>query len=254
MSGKEYILGHMLPDEKLLPGNKPFSGAPIGILVAEAAYTMLPGNVANAGTYPFPVVYETLEGVPFERVLSGDPEVADAVIQSGQKLVNSGVRAVVGACGSFANYQTAAAACLDVPVFLSSMLQVPWILASLKDEQKLLVLSAVASALTEKVFDQCDIRKTERLQIEQAIDVPEFTEMLSPGGFNPAVLETGLAVQVRKLVLKSPEIGAILLQCSDLPPYAWAIQRASGLPVFDMNTLITWVHAAVVRRPYNGII
>jgi len=251
---KGFISGQHKPDEKLAPGNRAFSGAPIGILVAEASYVMLPGNVANACTYPFPVIYKTLEGVPFERVLAGDPAVAEAVIEGGQILVDSGVRAVVGACGSFANYQRAAAAALNVPVFLSSMLQVPWVLTSLKKEQKLLVLSAVASALTDKVFDQCGISQPERMLIEQAIDVPEFEAMLSPEGFNPAKLESSLAAHVRDLVARHPEAGAILLQCSDLPPFARAIQNATGLPVFDMNTLISWVHAAVVRRTYDGII
>ncbi len=45
-------------------------------------------------------------------------------------------------------------------------------------------------------------------------------------------------VTCRELVEKRPEAGAILLQCSDLPPFAWPIQNATGLPVYDMNTLI----------------
>ena len=51
-----------------------------------------------------------------------------------------------------------------------------------------------------------------------------------------------------------PEIGAILLECSDLPPYAWAVQKASGLPVFDFISLINWVKASVVQKPYFGLI
>ena len=78
--------------------------------------------------------------------------------------------------------------------------------------------------------------------------------MLSPEGFNPARLENELAKYAGKLVNEHPEAGAILLQCSDLPPFAWAIQNATGLPVYDMNTLIGWVHGAAVRRPYDGII
>ena len=51
-----------------------------------------------------------------------------------------------------------------------------------------------------------------------------------------------------------PEIGAILLECSDLPPYAWAVQEGSGLPVYDFITLINWVKASVTQRPYYGLI
>jgi hypothetical protein len=252
---QSYIQRIQLPNERLVSETTgSFSGAAIGILLVEADYVMLPGNVANASTYDFPVVYHVLEDVTFERISAADPTVLEILIAGGQALIANGVRAVASACGSFANYQRAAAAALPVPTYLSPMLQVPWIQASLQPEQKLLIISAVGSAITAKVFDECAITDTDRLLIEQAIDVPEFNAMLSPDGFNPARLESELATYAHQLVEKYPEAGAILLQCSDLPPFAWAIQNATGLPVYDMNTLIGWVHSAAVRQPYNGII
>jgi len=250
-----YIQGTQLPDKRLVSESTgSFSGAAIGILLVEADYVMLPGNVANASTYDFPVVYHVLKDVTFERIAAADPAVLDILIAGGEALIADGVRAVASACGSFANYQRAAAAALPVPTYLSPMLQVPWIQASLQPEQKLLVIAAVGSAITTKVYEECAITDTKRLLIEQAFDIPEFKAMLSPEGFNPARLESELATYASQLVEKHPEAGAILLQCSDLPPFAWAIQNATGLPVYDMNTLIGWVHAAAVRRPYDGII
>ncbi|MGD9264824.1 MAG: hypothetical protein PVJ71_03490, partial [Lysobacterales bacterium] len=127
MTNYEYLTGPDLPDHKIPPQERSYSGTTIGVLVAQAHYAMLPGNVANACTYPFPVEYHQLEGISFERIVAGDPKVAEAVIEGGRSLAQRGARAVVGACGSFANYQQAVAAALDVPVFLSSMLQVPWV-------------------------------------------------------------------------------------------------------------------------------
>jgi hypothetical protein len=252
---RSLIVGNHLPDERLVSRTESsFAGAPIGILLVEDDYAMLPGNVANASTYDFPVIYQVLEGVTFERIAVADPGVLGVLLAGGEALIAQGVRAVVSACGSFANYQRAAAAALPVPVYLSSMLQAPWIQAALQPEQKLLVIAAVGKALTSKVFEECNITDTDRLLIEQAIDLPELEAMLSPEGFNPARLETELAGYAGNLVNEHPEAGAILLQCSDLPPFAWAMQNATGLPVYDMNTLIEWVHAAAVRRPYDGII
>ena len=51
-----------------------------------------------------------------------------------------------------------------------------------------------------------------------------------------------------------PEVGAILLECSDLPPYAWAVQEGSGLPVYDFITIINWVERSVAQEPYYGVI
>ena len=56
------------------------------------------------------------------------------------------------------------------------------------------------------------------------------------------------------MVERAPDIGAILLECSDMPPYAADVQRAVNLPVFDFVTLINWVHSSVARRPYEGFI
>ena len=74
------------------------------------------------------------------------------------------------------------------------------------------------------------------------------------GEFNSHKLELEVVELMKQFVHNHPEIGALLIQCSDLPPYAWAIQDAVKLPVFDMNSLIEWVYHAIVRRPYQGFI
>jgi Asp/Glu/hydantoin racemase len=55
-----------------------------------------------------------------------------------------------------------------------------------------------------------------------------------------------------RLVRDNPDVGAILLECTNMPPYSAAIQEATGLPVFDVITLINYVHAALRPRPYAG--
>ena len=48
------------------------------------------------------------------------------------------------------------------------------------------------------------------------------------------------------------DLAAILLECSDMPPYAAAVQEATQLPVFDFITLIRWLRSGVAQRPYSG--
>jgi hypothetical protein len=251
-----YFFGHNQPDKELkTPKGQAIAGHAIGILVINIWYPLVPGNVANACTYNFPVLYKVLKEASIEQILSGDPALQDLVIKGGEELIQQGARAIVGACGSFANYQKETAAALEVPTFLSVMMQVPLILQSLKPDQKLGILCASKAALTQKVFDQCDIKDPSRLVITEALNLPEFQKMGNcTGQFNSGKLEIEIVDLVKKLIHDHPEIGALLIQCSDLPPYAWAIQDAIKLPVFDMNTLIEWVHHATVRRPYIGII
>ena len=46
-------------------------------------------------------------------------------------------------------------------------------------------------------------------------------------------------------VLGDPAKGALVLECTNMPPYAADIQRASGLPVFDIVSLVTLAHGAL---------
>ena|ERR1700694_4385851 len=230
------------------------AGVAIGIIVIDIWYPLLPGNVANASTYQFPVIHHILRDATIKQVLSGDPSLRNLIVDAGKVLIEKyGVRAIVGACGSFANYQQEVAEALDVPVFMSVMLQVPLILSSLRKDQKLGILAASELALTPNVFNQCAIHDPDRLVIIGARTLPEFQNIMQcRGEFNNYRLQREVVSLIHSAVNSNPDIGAVLIQCSDLPPYAQAIQSATGLPVFDMNGLIEWVYHAVVRRPYEG--
>jgi hypothetical protein len=49
----------------------------------------------------------------------------------------------------------------------------------------------------------------------------------------------------RSLVRDHPEVGAIVLECTNMPPYRADIQRETGVPVFDIVSLVTMVHDAL---------
>jgi len=74
------------------------------------------------------------------------------------------------------------------------------------------------------------------------------------GSFNNELVKQEVVEGALKLTQKYSEIGAILLECSDMPPYAVEVQRHVKLPVFDFITLIKWVHHSVAQKPYFGFI
>ena len=51
----------------------------------------------------------------------------------------------------------------------------------------------------------------------------------------------------RRLIAQHPEIEAFVLECTNMPPYASAIREATGLPVYDITTLIGWASAAFMH-------
>jgi len=233
-----------------VPGT--FSGGhPIGIIAVDLIYPKLPGNVANATTFSYPVLYEKVS-FEIERLFSGDPALEDLVVAAAKKLEANGVRAIIGACGYFAHFQRQTAAAVGVPVFLSSLCQLPLIRIGLRPEQKVLVLCASGESADRELFarvgadlDGCVIQDIGSLESFAPI-------RWGKTALDNARLTQDLADTAKRAAEAHPEVGAILLECSDLPPYACEIQRATGLPVFDFITLTDWVEHAVVQKRYYG--
>jgi hypothetical protein len=250
-----YIPGPDQPDFPVRTGaEQAIGGCAVGILVLDLRYPLFPGNVANASTWDFPVLYKILKGASKE-ILNGDRSLVDKIIVGGRELEDQGVRAIVGACGYFANYQKETAAALKLPAFMSSLLQVPMILQVLRPEQKIGIVCAWEKGLTPHLYGQVGIEDTSRLVVSGAQNLPEFQNLLNlTGAFNSRRLEAELVDLTKKLVADNPEVGAILIECSDMPPYAHAIQNTVGLPVFDFYTLVNWVQNAVVRKPFAGFL
>jgi len=250
-----YISESDQPGQIFVPKGQALAGHSIGILVLDLWYPLLPGNVANASTYHFPVLFQILKGAKLEQVVAGDSSLLSLIIDGGRELERQGVRAIVGACGYFANYQKEAAAALKVPTFLSSLLQVPMIMRALKADQKVGIICAEADSLTPDTLFACGIDEPSRIAIADAQRIPEFLNISkSAGHFDSQSILEDLVETAKQLVSANPEVAAILLECSDMPPYAWAIQNAVRLPVFDFITMINWIHDAVVRRPFCGFI
>ena len=226
-------------------------GHAVGIIAVDLVYPKLPGNVVNATTFDFPVLYKKVS-FEIEQLFAGDPELEKMIVEAAKELVADGARAIIGACGYFAHFQKSVAAAVNVPVFMSSLCQLPIIKIGLKPEQKILVMCASGDSVNQEFFSK----------VGANVDVCVIQDVGSMESFAPIrwgktvmdnkKLTEDLAALAVKAVEAHPEVGAILLECSDLPPYACEIQRATGLPVFDFISLINWVEHAVVQKRYYG--
>ncbi len=231
------------------------SGATIGILVQDVHYPLIPGNVVNADTYRYPVRMEIVPDANQARMHTGDETLLPNLIETARKLELQGCRAIVAACGYFGHFQDKLAEAMDIPVYLSSLVQIPWIRVGLKKRQKIGILCADRKNFTDKLLDACSIplEDRERCVIAGAGHLPEFSALLERRGhFDNGILRDELIMLTKQLITNNPDIGAILLECSDMPPYSSAIQAAVQLPVYDFITMIDYVHSVVAHRPYYG--
>lgn len=232
------------------------SGYSIGILYLDDCwYPVIPGNVANLSTYDFPVRLKKVADCTTSRILKGDPELLNNIITAAQELEKEGARAISSACGFFGNFQKEVAAAVDIPVYLSSVIQIPWIRSGLKPNQKVGILTAYAKGMTRHLFESCGTYDEDSCIIADLSGEPEFSAIITNrGSFDNELVKKETVDAALKLVNDNPDIGAILLECSDLPPYAADIQRAVKLPVYDFITMIKWIQHSTAQRPYSGFI
>lgn len=239
-----------------VPPGQNVAGYPVGILyIDHVHYPLLPGNVVNAWTYDFPVRLRAVEGLTSDRLFAADPSVADGIVAAAVALQREGVRAIVGACGFFGNFQREVAAAVDVPVAMSSLVQVPWIRTVLGGRGQVAVLTANGRAVTEGLLAACGVDHSDDLVVADLGQAAEFSAIIeNRGEFDDDVVRAEVVEAARGLIAEHPAVRAVLLECSDMPPYAADVQAAVGLPVFDFVTLIRWLRAAVQQTPYQGFV
>lgn len=235
-------------------------GATVGILQLEANIPMLPGDMGNPTSFNFPVIYEVIEEIDPFWVLAAEPHpvVMEKLIAACKRLTMQGVTTIIGNCGFFANYQPEVSKSLDpgVQFFNGSLMQAPMLLTSVGANKKILVLTASAEllipspALKNSGVSDSDMSRVIIVGNENGTEMKRITS--ESGSFNPKKLEQELVELAADAVKKHPDIGAILLECTEFPPYAHAIQAATRRNVWDFITMTELMHAGAMRKPYTG--
>jgi hypothetical protein len=72
------------------------------------------------------------------------------------------------------------------------------------------------------------------------------------GKFNANRMERDILEGTQRLLKKDKDIAMILLECTELPPHAVAVQKMVKMPVWDYTSLTNWIYSGCVRRPFVG--
>jgi len=244
----------MVVDKNSNMRRRPVHGATIGIMVLDTGFERLPGDVAHAGTWSFPVQYRVVTGVRPQDVIEGNPEKAlPAFYQAIDDLVALGVDGISTSCGFLAMVHPQLRAYSPVPVASSSLLQIPLILSTLPADNTVGVIVSDRKAMTDHHF--LNVGAPLGLPMgELAHDGPIRSNMRNNAArVSYDAQERDILNVVEAMLAETPSIGAIVSECANLPPYSQAIERKFGLPVYDIVTLVEWLHAGLRPRGYRAI-
>jgi hypothetical protein len=227
-------------------------GEAIGILLLDSVIPFIPGDVANATSYDFPVRFKKVPGFTVARAVGKDDTVYSDLLAAARDLAANGVRAVTGDCGFMALHQQRLRQDLGLPVFLSSLFQIPFIRHLIPAGTGIGIITADSRSLTQNFFETIGISFGPDFLISGMESCPEFASavMDEKGTLDAKKIEQEIVTAARNLTQQNA--GAILLECSVLPPYARAVHHATGLPVFDTITMINYVFSALEPHHYKG--
>jgi hypothetical protein len=219
-----------------------------GIPQGLAQLEQLVGNATNPKTFCFNIRYERIRGANFHPVLENPSLVVlKRMVAATRAMAATGVKAVTTSCGFNAIFQKELADSVDIPVFTSSRLKVPLAACMLKAGQKVGILTARKRCLTEKHLQAVGIGPNLPITIEGVEDSGEWDKVFHSHDvpLDIDTLEREIVHVARGMIATDPGIGALVLECTDLPPFASAIRHATGRPVFDIVTLVNMVCAVV---------
>jgi Asp/Glu/hydantoin racemase len=238
----------------VLKGGRTFYGEAIGILMLDTSFPRPPGDVGNATTFDFPVRYRIVRGASPQRVvIEQDPALLEPFIQGARELEQDGVRAITTSCGFLALFQRELAACVGVPLFTSSLMQMPVVHRMLRPGQKIGVLTANSHHLTPRVLEAVGASDVPYV-VSGSQGTPSFYQVFVMDGkeLDYEEAERGVVKMACDLLSEHPEVGAFVCEGTNFSNFAPAVQEATGLPFFDIVTMTRWISQGVVRRRVVG--
>lgn len=239
------------------------SGMGLGIILLDETYPGFPGDVRNPSAFPYPIQYEVAQGLDIKKLVHGQDkdQYFDAILTAALKLQKMGCRAIVAECGYFAYFQKEVAARLQVPVFMSSLLQVPWAQSIINPAQVVGILMSAQEALLEKHLLGANIHPGTNYVVGDAMGkglCPEF-DALWTEGLRPETPQAHYERAEKEFLRAAtafyeshPSMGAMVLECTGFPPFARALQSLIHIPIFSWGTLMDFAHRVTVHQDYYG--
>ncbi|MGN1007484.1 MAG: aspartate/glutamate racemase family protein [Butyricicoccus sp.] len=223
----------------------------LGILMLDTHFPRIPGDVGNEKSFSFPIVKKIVTGASTRRVvLEGDSSLLRPFLDAARELEAEGVAAITTSCGFLAMFQRELAAAVNIPVFTSALLQAALLAPMLKGGQAVGILTADGRKLGERHFQGVGI--THVPKVVYGMEGTAFGEVFV--GDSPmlhrATAEREMRAVARRMVEEHPEIGPVVLECTNMPPYARAVADVTGRPVYDITTLAETVMHSLTRTEF----
>jgi aspartate/glutamate racemase len=202
-------------------------------------------TIYNKHTFSFSVVYKKVEGASISKVVKErDTGLIEPFVQAAKELEEEGIRAITTSCGFLALFQKEIQQQLTVPFYSSSLLQIP--MASITAGEPIGIVTASESSLTTAHLSGVNAHH-QHVIIKGMDNMPKFSGAIVQEKIelNEAAVKEEMKQITSELISSHPGLKAIILECTNMPPYRDAIREVTNLPIFDITTLVNYVYLTV---------
>jgi Asp/Glu/hydantoin racemase len=218
----------------------------LGILTLDTSFPRIRGDVGAPDTFDFPVRVQAVPGSLVDDVVHrASDEAFPHFVRAAQGLVEQGCNGIATTCGFLVRWQQELAAELDVPVLTSALLMLPLVQRCLPRHRKVGVVTYSAAALSPKILAAAGADAF--LPVEGVDPSGYFGQVIRHGAvhLDAGRMASDVVAAARRLVADHKGIGAIVLECANMPPYRDAVVAAVEVPVFDAAQLVTWFYRGI---------
>lgn len=225
--------------------------AKIGILMLDTRFPRIPGDIGNPATWDFPVDYAVVSEATPQVIVLEDPDAfITGFVEAGRRLVGAGCAGIATTCGFLSVFRRSLARELGVPVAASALEQARQICETLPEGRTIGVLTISDQTLSAAHLDAANVPSD---AIVVGVAETEFGQTILNNALELDVEQArhALISAAKRMVAQAPQTGAILLECTNMVPYAKDIAQATGLPVYSIYTYLTWFQQSLSPRVFS---
>merc|ERR1719329_186485 len=231
----------------------------LGVIRLDYNYPPAAGDIDCPGSYGYDVLFRVVPGLTFAMAQAGKmtPAVDRQFRTAIQWLEKKGAVGITGDCGFMMAFQPIARDVATIPVFMSSMVQCPMVSVAFDKYDKIIIMTANSRTLKpqkECLLSHCGFDvDDDRFLIVGCQDVPGFEAVAEGGKVDVERVTPGVVKLVQETIKRPPSIRAVVMECTELPPYSDAVRAATGLPVWDAITNADFFISASMDNPRFGL-
>lgn len=237
--------------DRIAHGGKTVYGARVGILMLDTLFPRIPGDMCNALTWPFSVLFKVVRGATAARVAERSQGMREDFMVAAEELVAEGADGITTNCGFLALYQEELTERCGVPVAASALMQIPFIERLLPPGKRAGVVTVSAVTLDPDHLEAAGARPdTPVAGTENGAEFHRFMRE-NDTRMDVAAAEQDLLDAGRDLISRHPEVGAVILECTNMVPFARLLSEALALPVYSIYSFVCWFHAGLAPRDFG---